>query len=552
MNKWIKGNIFLFCFLAVLIFSFFVRFYRLSDFPVGFHIDEAILGYTGYSLLLTGKDTNNINSLYTEVFGDFIPIGYHYLTIIPIKLFGLTEFSTRFPGAFLGALTAALAYLLSYSIFQNKKISIVSSLFFALSPWHIVLSRGSAEAGAMLFFIVAGWALILQSIRKESKKLLYLGTLLVCVSFFFYHAARLFVPSFYLAIVFLFSFFWKFKKQTYKIVFFSSFLICVFVSFLLVFVIAGGSSRFSQVSIFNYPETKLVMEEQIREDGVSHTQLFLTRVFHNKIFDYSKTFFSNYFDYFTANFLFLKGGYPIFFNVPHMGLVYSSELFFIILGAFLLAKNKNIFYKIPLIWLFLAPIAGALTVDDIPNIRRAIVMVPALEIIAAYAVFSFISCSLFRKLKKSVIASLGILFLFSFSYFLHQYFVHTGVHRTWYRNNGVKSMINAVKKSYNDYDRVIVTKSTGGIYPLILFYMRMDPTIYQEAGSPKDREYTGFAKFFFVPQACPSIDKDDRFPKGRSIYIDNGTCRETRGIPNKNEIFINKEDGTSAFRIVYD
>lgn len=545
MSKWIKGNIFLFCFLGVIFLSFFVRFYRLSDFPVGFHIDESILGYTGYSLLLTGKDTNNINSLYTEVFGDFIPIGYHYLTIIPIKLFGLTEFSTRFPGAFLGALTVVLAYLLSYSIFQNKKISIVSSLFLAISPWHIILSRGSSEAVASLFFIVAGFAAVLQSIRKENKKLLYLGTVFLCMSFFFYHAARLFVPLFYLSTIFLFSFFWKFKKHTYKIAFFSSFLICAFVSFLLVFVIVGGNSRFNQVSIFNYPETKLVMEEQIREDGVSHTPVLLTRVFHNKIFDYSWTFLSNYFDYFSANFLFLKGGLPIFFNVPRMGLVYGIQLFFIVLGAFLLAKSKDIFQKIPLIWLFLAPVVGALTVDDVPNIRRAIIMVPALEIIAAYGVFSSINYSLFRKLKKPAIVTLGILFLFSFSYFLHQYFVHTEVHRTWYRNNGVKSMIDTVKKSYNEYDKIIVTKSTGGIYPLILFYMKMDPRIYQEAGSPKDREYTGFAKFFFVPQACPSRDKDNKFPDGRSIYVDNGTCG-TQGI------VINKEDGTKAFRIVYD
>lgn len=552
MINQIKGKIFLVCLIGVFILSFFVRFYKLSDFPVGFHIDEAIIGYTGYSLILTGKDTNNTNSLYTEVFGDFIPIGYHYLAIIPIKLFGLTEFSTRFPGAFLGALTAALVYLVSYSIFQNKKISIVSSLFFALSPWHIVLSRASSEAVASLFFIVAGFYLILQSIRKENKTLLYLGTALLCISFFFYHAARLFVPLLYLATIFLFNFFWKFKKHTYKVAFFFSFLICAFISFLLIFVIAGGNSRFSQVSIFNHPETKLVMEEQIREDGVSHAPLLLTRAFHNKIFDYSSTFFSNYFDYFTANFLFLKGGYPIFFNVPHMGLVYGAELVFVILGIFLLAKNKNIFYKIPLIWLFLAPIAGALTVDDIPNIRRAIAMVPVLEIIAAYGVFSFVSYSLFKKIKKPIIASLGILFLFSFSYFLHQYFVHTGVHRTWYRNNGVKSMINAVKKSYNDYDKIIVTKSTGGIYPLILFYMKMDPRIYQEAGSSKDREYTGFAKFLFVSQACPSVDQGVKLPNGRFIYVDNGNCPDNEDINNRKTTFINKEDGTKAFRIVYD
>ncbi len=403
-----------------------------------------------------------------------------------------------------------------------------------------------------LFFIVAGFAAILQSVRKENKLLLYVGTLLVCMSFFFYHAARLFAPSFYLVIIFLFSFFWKFKKNTYKISFFSSFIICSFVSFLLIFVIAGGSSRFNQVSIFNYPETKLVLEEQIMEDGIKQTQLFLTRVFHNKVFDYSRTFFSNYFEYFTANFLFIKGGLPIFFNVPRMGLVYLTELFFIILGGFLLAKSKNIFHKIPLIWLLLAPLAGAITVDDIPNIRRAIVMVPAIEIIAAYGVFSFVGYSLFNRLRKLILFLLGIVFTFSFAYFMHQYFIHTQIHRTWYRNNGVGSMMNTVKKSYNEYDKIIITKSAGGIYPLVLFYMKMDPRIYQEAGSVKDREYTGFAKFFFVPQACPSVDKDIRFPNGRFIYVDNGNCPDNKDVSNRKTDIINREDGTKAFRIIYD
>lgn len=552
MINQIKGKLFLIFFISVIVLSFFVRFYKLSDFPVGFHIDEAILGYTGYSLLLTGKNTNNTNSLYTEVFGDFLPVGYHYLTILPIKLFGLTEFSTRFPGAFLGALTALIVFLLSQTIFQNKKISILAALFAAISPWHIVLSRGSSEAIASLFFIVAGFAAIIESVRRESKSLLYTGTIVLCASYFFYHTARFFVPSFYLITLFVFNLFWKFKTRNYRFSLLYSFIFCALISFLLIFIISGGSSRFSQISIFNYPETKLVMEEQIREDGVSRSPLFLTRVFHNKVFDYSGTFFSNYFEYFTANFLFVKGGLPIFYNVPRMGLVYSTELFFIILGSFLLAKSKNIFHKIPLIWLFLAPIAGSLTVDDVPNIRRAIVMVPAIEIIAAYGIFSFLSYSLVRRLRKPAIFFLVIFFIFSFSYFLHQYFVHGAIHRTWYRNNGVKSMINTVEKSYNKYDRVIVTKSAGGMYPLVLFHMKIDPRIYQEAGSPKDREYTGFAKFFFVPQSCPSVEKDIRFPIGPSVYVDDGNCPDHKNINNRKTTFINKEDGTKAFRIVYD
>ena len=56
-----------------------------DSFPVGFHIDEASLGYNGYSMLKTGKDEHgNRFPLYIDMFGDNRPSGYHYLTIIPI------------------------------------------------------------------------------------------------------------------------------------------------------------------------------------------------------------------------------------------------------------------------------------------------------------------------------------------------------------------------------------------------------------------------------------------------------------------------------------
>ena len=91
--------------IVILAFSLFLRTYNLSSVPLGFHNDEASLGYNGYSLLLTGRDENNHKSpLYIDMFGDQRPSGYHYLTILPIKFLGLNEFATRLPGAFFGVL----------------------------------------------------------------------------------------------------------------------------------------------------------------------------------------------------------------------------------------------------------------------------------------------------------------------------------------------------------------------------------------------------------------------------------------------------------------
>lgn len=539
-------------FILILIFTvaLFLRLYKLSEFPVGFHIDEASLGYNGYSLLLTGKDENNHpNPLYIDTFGDNRPSGYHYLTVLPIKLLGLSEFATRLPAALFGSITIFAIYFLVHVIFGNKKIALLSSFFVAIAPWHIVLSRASGEAVVALFFILSGFSLIVYSIQNQKLSFLFFGTLLVSYSFFFYHTPRIFVPLFFLSLIlFLFPMLKRFKNRNYKIAIGSSWLFLIIVVFLLVFAVSGGTGRYTQVNIFSFPETRLIMEEQIREDGILGTNVFTTRFFHNKVIDYSLTFISNYFEYFSGSFLFIKGGLPIWYNVHGMGLIYLVGFPFLVLGIILLTTHKKTEYKIPLIWLLVSPITAAITVDDIPNINRAIVMFPMIELIVAYGALLFID-KIKSKAKIPVVILISIFVLFNFLYFLHQYFVHAPIHRNWYRNEGFAEMIYTIKDSYNSVDKIVATKDAGGIYPLILFYMKYDPRVYQFEGSPKDRAYFGFGKFFFVPQACPSIDKDSRFPNAKKIiYVDKGECNDN----GKNVKTIYRKDGTKVFNVVYE
>src|SRR3990172_9984728 len=146
---------------VIVLFSLFLRVYNLNSIPLGFHIDEASLGYNGYSMLLTGKDENNQKlPLYIDMFGDNRPSGYHFLTIIPIKFLGLNEFSTRFPGAIFGTLTVVSFFFLAQFLFKSKKVSLISSLLLAIASWHVVLSRASAETIVSLFFIISGFVLL--------------------------------------------------------------------------------------------------------------------------------------------------------------------------------------------------------------------------------------------------------------------------------------------------------------------------------------------------------------------------------------------------------
>lgn len=550
----IKNNLLTVFFLAViLLFALFIRVYSLSSVPLGFHIDEASLGYNGYSLLLTGKDENNHKlPLYIDMFGDNRPSGYHYLTTVSIKFLGLSEFSTRLPGALFGAFSVIVLFFLVQVLFKNKKISLVAALLLAASPWHIVLSRASAEAIVALFFIISGYTLVL--ISFQNKRIFYciFGILLLILSFFFYHAPRVFVPLlFFVSLLYLYPL-WKKFAFKYKLTLVIGFLITSLVAFSLVFLINGGTGRFSQVNIFGFPEVRLVLEEQIRESGIMGQKAFDTRIFHNKIINYSLAFASNYLDYFSGRFLFIEGGLPVWYKVPGMGLVYILELPFILLGVFYLFNSKDKYHKLALLWLLTAPVTSAFTIDDVPNINRALVMLPMIELTAAYGFVSF--TNRFSNIKYKVIISVfAFLFLFNFLYFVQQYFVISQVHRNWYRDEGFSELVALIKKDYKNYDKIIVTKSYGGVYPLILFYMQYDPSSYQAAGSSKDKEDTGFGKFFFVPAGCPSKDGDPKTPiVNKYMFIDNGNCPDYKGLSLLKHTFVLRKDGTKVFRIVYE
>lgn len=553
MVKVRKNFLTLFLLSIILLISFFIRTYKLDSIPNGFHIDEAIIADNANFILHTGYDTDNhFMPLQTEVFGDYNPMGYAYLAIPAIKIFGFTIFALRSIGGFLSIISILGTFFLVYSIFEEKTLSLLTSLFVALSPWEIVLSRSTEETVSSLPFIILGFALLIWSIKKEKITYLLLATSLLFISYFMYFTPRFFVPLLFLAFFVSFRYWYIKRKTLFTKVFIGCFIFVGFTAVLLTLGFSGGTNRFSQVSIFGFPETKLIMEEQIREDGVMNSSVLETRIFHNKIINYFLTYSENYLEYFSGDFLFIKGGLPAWLSVPSMGVMYLVELPFILYGLFQFFRNKRRWGFILIAWVLLAPAAASLTVDDIPNVRRALVMVPVLELLAAYGVINII-----RNTPNNLRLALGgvitVFFVMNVFYFFHQYFVHYPIHKNWYRYEGFDKAMAIVNKDYSKSDLIVISKSFGGIYPLVLFYSNFNPSSYLKAGSPKDETDTGFGKFFFVRSACPSIDSDPKVPKvNRIIFIDNGVCPYYSALKHLKHTDIYRKDGTKAFRLVYE
>src|ERR1035437_1000752 len=191
-------KIYLVLFLIVLIAGF-LRFFQLSVNPPSLNWDDTASGYNAYSLGIDAKDEFGrfLPHDYLESFGDFKPPMYAYLDVIPVKVLGLNEFSTRFPSALFGTLAVLLTFFLVRRFFwksdKANSYALAASFFLAISPWHILLSRAAFEANIASFLIILGVWTFLAAVQ-EKKWYLIISAIAFALSFYTFNTARVVSP----------------------------------------------------------------------------------------------------------------------------------------------------------------------------------------------------------------------------------------------------------------------------------------------------------------------------------------------------------------------
>ncbi|MDO8657659.1 MAG: glycosyltransferase family 39 protein, partial [Candidatus Levybacteria bacterium] len=171
-----KGKyIFLFLFILT-IFGGGLRFFKNTENPISLSIDEVAFGYNAYSVLKTGRDEyGKFLPLTFKSTGDYknpVPI---YSMIPSIALFGLNEFSIRFPTALIATLSIFLFFFFFMEITGDRKISLVASSLLTISPWHIYYSRYVSDHLIAGFLVVLG-ALCLLKMLKSGRWLWSIGS----------------------------------------------------------------------------------------------------------------------------------------------------------------------------------------------------------------------------------------------------------------------------------------------------------------------------------------------------------------------------------------
>lgn len=484
--------------IIILVLAAFLRLWDLVSMPPGFSADEATIGYNAYSVFKTGRDEyGNFLPLAFKSFSDYQAPLYTYITIPFIAVFGLSEFAVRLPSALAGIGTVFIIFLLVQKLFSDYRLSALSALFLAISPWHIFFSRGAWQSNLATFCMAFGVYLFI--ISKDRPKILPLSVLAFLASLYAYQSQRLIVP---ILGILIFSFYWKeLFKQKRALIFSSVLGFILIIPIFFIIISPSGQARFKGVSIF----TDLGPINRINEyrGGHSNPNGSVANILHNKGQEYLFILAKNYLEHYSPKFLFTNGDPIGRQNIPEAGVMNLIDAILLPLGfIYLLNKKRIIKGKILILWLIIAPIASAVTFQS-PNALRAANMAVPLTIVSAFG--AFMIYEFINKQNKYLKYPTFIALILVISYFvimmLHQYFIHLPTRYALEWEYGFGKMIKIVDKEQLNYSKVVITNRYDQPYILTLFYLRYNPKQYQKIG----KKETEIDKFGFT--TISSFDK---------------------------------------------
>jgi 4-amino-4-deoxy-L-arabinose transferase-like glycosyltransferase len=152
---------------AIFALAFVLRFWQLGNVPASISNDEAAYIYSAYSIWKTGSDIAGHHlPLSINLDNSFSPVPVYVIAPF-VGLFDLNAFWGRFPFALMGFLSVVLLYFIVKQLL-NERIALFSAFAFAVSPWHLQLSRSTLDGISGLFFFLLGFCVFLKKYKNGS------------------------------------------------------------------------------------------------------------------------------------------------------------------------------------------------------------------------------------------------------------------------------------------------------------------------------------------------------------------------------------------------
>lgn len=453
--------------IAILLFAAFLRFYKLSEYPVHLGHDEVSQLYDAISIAETGKDIygNRLPFIFKSV-NDFKPPFYTYATVVAYKIFGWQEVTIRITGALLGTLMVLVVYFFVNQFLNNKGIALTAALLTAISPFEIFYSRKSFENQAGIFLVLLGFTFL-------KKKKVFLGMLLLGISSYVYFSQAVLVP------ILLASFFVIYWKEVQQHLFkgLILFLLVVFPLYYIIYTNPDASNRSKAVFITRDATIGSVDKVKV-----------LTNVA------------ARYIKQFSPKYLFLDG-----LNMTEgkrdVGPLFPVTIPFLLIGVYLLAKDHKLMANRYFLfaWILITMIPSGLTFEDYSP-HRAIAVFTMLNIVSACGIYWF--CKRFGTvglLLAALLLGLNLIF------FAKRYIVNYPIERSEAFQYPFREVSKFAWENHDKYDLIIFDPKFGEFAPWIgtgahyylAYYGHYSPSKMQKEfkiGNQEKRE-TKFDKF---------------------------------------------------------
>jgi hypothetical protein len=185
-------------------------------------------------------------------------------------------------------------------------------------------------------------------------------------------------------------------------------------------------------------------------------------------------------------------------KIPNMGLLYSWELPFVLIGVFSLVrfnfdpKVRSVIF----LWLLLSPLAASLATQS-PHALRSFVFLPTWQIFSALGlIFVYVNMKN-KRIRKLSIPVFCILIIFSIAYLFENYFkIFPRIQAESFQLSLHKA-IDYVKDNEANYNKVVFANhnNLSQSYMFLLFDTKYDPKKYLEHGGTKSGGYEAEHRF---------------------------------------------------------
>lgn len=443
-----------FLLIFICIFFLFTRLYQINEIPPSVYWDEASIGYNAYAVSETGRDEwGKFLPIHFRAFGEFkLPV-YIYSTAIFVKVFGLNEFSVRFPSVLFSLGTVILIYLLAKRLSGSKMIGILSSFLVSVSPWFFIFSRTGYEVTAGLMFYLLAIYLFL-GLRVNVWHAVF-SVVSFILSAYSYNSFRIIAPLTILVLI-------TYEFRGLKVVFKKGVLPLILSGIILLL------SVFPIYRLYRY------------DAGSIRLQVISTT---------NSKFAGNYLSHFSPNFLFISGDKNLRSQQSGFGQLYLPELILLPLGLVYMFKSKSKYSFLSLALLLLGPIPAAITKES-PHALRAISSIPFFSVISAMGIVCF--QNIFRNKYFVGFTAVVIFFVFFINYFINFLTVFPAQSsKDW--QYGYKKIFTDFKNDFPKYNQIFISDEYAQPYIFALFYQKVDPNKFRQTAIRNNVSEWGFS-----------------------------------------------------------